>query len=207
MVRERCPTVTAGDERDGNTGPIPLRARADPPKRSRSARSPSLLDAEGAAGPVTTWSISLSKVLGGTVPLKEALEMRTDTQVITIGAQPKDVLSFVGDGHNLPRWAIGFAKSVRPCEPGWIVTTGQGEVPTFIVVDEHAGTVDFRLEPAPGVEATAYARVVPKGDGAEFVFTQMQQPGVSDEVFDQLVAAVSHELAALKAILEVECPL
>ena len=133
--------------------------------------------------------------------------MRSDTQTVTIGASAKDVLKFVGDGNNLPRWAIGFAKAVRQCESGWIVTTGQGEVPTLIVVDEVTGVVDFRMEPAPGAEATAYARVVPNGEGAEFIFTQMQQPGVPDEVFDQLVAAVGHELAALKAHLEVECPL
>ena len=87
------------------------------------------------------------------------------------------------------------------------MTTGQGDVPTSIAVDEPTGTVDFRMDPAPGSEATAYARVVPNGDAAEFVFTQMQQPGVPDEVFEQLVAAVGHELAALKALLEVECPL
>jgi hypothetical protein len=133
--------------------------------------------------------------------------MRSDTETVTIGALPKDVLSFVGDGANMPRWAIGFAKSVRPNEAGWTVTTGQGEVPTFLIVDEEAGTVDFRMEPAGGAQSTAYARVVPNGDGAEFIFTQMQQPGVPDEVFDQLVAAVGHELAALKALLEVECPL
>jgi hypothetical protein len=63
------------------------------------------------------------------------------------------------------------------------------------------------MEPAPGSDATAYARVVPNGHDAEFVFTQFQQPGTPDEVFDQLVAAVSHELVALKALLEVECPL
>jgi hypothetical protein len=133
--------------------------------------------------------------------------MRSDTQAVTIGVPPKDVLGFIGDGANLPRWAIGFAKSVRPCEDGWIVTTGQAELPTVVVVDEGTGTVDFRMAPAPGVEATAYARVIPNGDGAEVVFTQFQQPGVLDEVFDQLVAAVGHELAALKACLEVECPL
>jgi hypothetical protein len=55
--------------------------------------------------------------------------------------------------------------------------------------------------------ASAYARVVPNGDGAEFLFTQMQQPGTPDEVFNQLVAAVRHELVALKALVEVECPL
>jgi hypothetical protein len=133
--------------------------------------------------------------------------MRSDTQSITIGTKPEHVLAFVGDGDNLPRWAIGFAKSVRSSGSGWLVTTAQGEVPTSITVDESAGTVDFCIEPAPGAEATAYARVVPNGNGAEFVFTQMQQPGVQDEVFDQLVAAVGHELAALKALLEVECPL
>jgi hypothetical protein len=63
------------------------------------------------------------------------------------------------------------------------------------------------MEPAPGVEATAYARVVPNGNGTEFVFTQLQQLGMPEEVFDQLVSAVGHELVALKALLEVECPL
>ena len=132
--------------------------------------------------------------------------MRSDTQSVTIAARPEDVLAFVGDGENLPRWAIGFAKSVRRCESGWIVISGQGEIPTWIVVHEMSGTVDFRMEPAPGVKVTAYARVVPNGDGAEFSFTQMQQPGVPDEVFDQLVTAVGHELVALRALLEVACP-
>lgn len=133
--------------------------------------------------------------------------MRTHTQSITIHARPSDVLAFVGDGENLPRWAIGFAKSVRAGQGGWIVTTGQGEIPTTITVHDVAGTVDFRMAPAPGVEATAYARVVPNGAGSEFLFTQMQQPGVTDELFEQMVSAVSHELLALKALVEVKCPL
>ena len=133
--------------------------------------------------------------------------MRSDTQSVTIAAAPEQVLTFVADGANLPRWAIGFAKSARPDGSGWIVGTAQGEVPTAIAADERTGTVDFRMEPAPGQVATAYARVVPNGEGAEFMFTQFQQPGVPDEVFGQLVAAVGHELVALKALLEVECPL
>jgi hypothetical protein len=54
----------------------------------------------------------------------------------------------VADGVKLPRWVIGFAKSVRPDNSGWIVTTGQGQIPTVIDVDERAGTVDFRMAPA-----------------------------------------------------------
>jgi hypothetical protein len=132
--------------------------------------------------------------------------MRSNTQSVTIGARPKDVLDFVGDGENLPRWAIGFAQAVRPDQSGWIVTTGQGEVPTSIAVDEASGTVDFHMQPAPGADTIAYARVVPNDRGAEFLFTQMQQPGMSDGVFDERVAAVGHELVALKALLEVRCP-
>jgi hypothetical protein len=134
--------------------------------------------------------------------------MRSDTQSVTIAAAREQVLAFVADGANLPRWAIGFAKSVRPARSGWIVSTAQqAEVPTTIAADEGTGTVDFRMEQAPGMVATAYARVVPNGEGAEFVFTQFQQPGVPDEVFDQFVAAAGHELVSLKAVLEVECPL
>jgi uncharacterized protein YndB with AHSA1/START domain len=133
--------------------------------------------------------------------------MRSDTQSVTIAAAPEQVWTFVADGANLPRWAIGFAKSVRPDRSGWMVSTARGGVPTTIAADEAAGTVDFRMQPVPGVAATAYARVMPNGEGAEFVFTQFHQPGVPDEVFDQLVAAVGHELVALKAVLEVECPL
>jgi hypothetical protein len=133
--------------------------------------------------------------------------MRSDTQGITINASPSAVLAFVADGENLPRWAIGFAKAVRPGPGGWIVTTGQGDVPTTIDVHQGAGTVDFHMEPAPGTTTTAYARVVPNAGGSEFVFTQMQPRGMPDQLFEQLVAAVGHELVALKALLEVTCPL
>ena len=133
--------------------------------------------------------------------------MRADTQTVAIEAAPSEVLGFVADGANLPRWAIGFAKSVAPNGDAWIVTTSQGEVPITIAVDEPAGTVDFHMDMGPAGEAAAYARVVPNEAGTEFVFTQFQGPGVPDEVFEQLVVAVGHELVALKALLEVECPL
>lgn len=133
--------------------------------------------------------------------------MRSDTQTVTIEVPPGKVLAFVADGANLPRWAIGFARSVRQQEAGWIVETGQREVPTTIRCDEASGTVDFRMPMGPARDASAYARALPNGTGTEFVFTQLQSPGVPDEIFEQLVAAVSHELVALKALLEVACPL
>ena len=133
--------------------------------------------------------------------------MRSDTQTVTIDSKPSEVLAFVRDADNLPRWAIGFAKETRRGAEGWIVTTGQGEVGLTLDVDDRAGTVDFHVQPAPGVEQVAYARVIPNGDGAEFAFTQFQGPGVPDDTFEALATAVGHELVALKAVLEVECPI
>jgi hypothetical protein len=133
--------------------------------------------------------------------------MRSDTQTVTIDVAPEHVVGFVGQAENLPRWAIGFAKEVRRDGDRWIVTTGQGEVPITIAVDEAVGTVDFHMQPAPGVEAAAFSRVVPNGYGAEFLFTQFQGPGIDDDTFELLVAAAVHELIALKALLEVACPL
>lgn len=98
--------------------------------------------------------------------------MHSDTRTISIDASPQDVVAFVAEPRNLPRWAIGFAKSVRQDEGRWVVTTGQGEVGVTIDADEQSGTVDFRMEVGPAVEAVAYSRVLPNGDGAEYVFTQ-----------------------------------
>jgi hypothetical protein len=52
----------------------------------------------------------------------------------------------------------------------------------------------------------AASRVVTRGRGAEYVFTQFQAPEMPDEVFVKNRQALSHELKALKASLEVECP-
>jgi hypothetical protein len=133
--------------------------------------------------------------------------MRADTQTISIEALPSTVVAFLADGGNLPRWAVGFAKSVLKDDDQWIVTTGSGDIRVIIDSDRAHGIVDFRMLPAPGVEAIAATRVLPRGTGSEVVFTQFQGPAMPDEVFEKNVQAVSHELKVLKAVLEVECPL
>jgi hypothetical protein len=133
--------------------------------------------------------------------------MRADTKTISIDAPPAKVLSFLREPENLPRWAVGFAKSVRRDSSGWHVKTGDGEMGISIDADERTGVVDFRMRPAPGVEVLAASRVIPRGSGTEYAFTQFQAPGMPDEAFKQSVKALEHEFAVLKAILEVECPL
>lgn len=133
--------------------------------------------------------------------------MKANTQTVSIEAAPSKVLDLVADPMNLPRWAVGFARAVRPDGDRWIVSTGGGEIGLRIQADRTAGTVDFHLESAPGVEGLAASRVIPRGMKTEFVFTQFQSPGMPDEAFQASVEALGHELQVLKALAEVESPL
>lgn len=133
--------------------------------------------------------------------------MQADTQTISIDAPHREVAAFVADPANLPRWAVGFARSVHRNEGGWVVTTGTGEIRLDVQYHPEHGIVDFWLTPAPGVRVLAASRVIPRGDGAEYVFTQFQAPGMPDEDFARSVRALGHELSVLKSLMEVECPL
>ena len=133
--------------------------------------------------------------------------MRADTQTISIHAKSEQVMDFLADPTNLPRWAVGFAKGVRKDGDRWFVTTGGGEVGIRIVVERNHGVLDFYMSPAPGVEGLAASRVIPAGNGVEYVFTQFQAPDMPDDVFAKNVQALAQELTVLKALLEIECPL
>ena len=133
--------------------------------------------------------------------------MRADTKTVSIEAPGDRVVTFLADPRNLPRWAVGFAKAVHDTPHGWVVLTGAGLMGIRIDSDVRRGTVDFRMEPAPGVEVLAASRVVPRGTGSELVFTQFQAPDMPDDVFAKNIQALTHELTVLKALLEVECPL
>jgi hypothetical protein len=132
--------------------------------------------------------------------------MRADTKAISIEADAGKVFRFVADPAHLPQWAVGFAKAVRRDGDRWLVTTGAGDIPVRIRAEPTTGVVDFVMTPAPGLEVTASSRVLARGAGAEYVFTQVQPPGMPDESFARSVGAVVQELTVLKALLEVDCP-
>jgi hypothetical protein len=127
--------------------------------------------------------------------------MRSDTQSVTIEAHAGQVFEFLADTENLPRWAVGFCRSIRRDGEHWIVQTAQGDVGIRYVTDPTIGVIDFRISPAPGAEFVAHSRVVPNGDGAEYIFTQFHVPGMPNHVFEANVAALGEELVVLKALL------
>ena len=46
------------------------------------------------------------------------------------------------------------------------------------------------MSPAPGVEALAASRVMPRGNASEYAFTQFQAPGMPDDVFQKNAKAL-----------------
>jgi hypothetical protein len=77
------------------------------------------------------------------------------------------------------------------------------------VTNPALGVIDFHLAPAPGIDAIAFSRVLPSGEGTEYVFTQFQSPGMTSEIFDAQVRALIEELQVLKGLLQarVACPI
>jgi hypothetical protein len=135
--------------------------------------------------------------------------MRADTQTVSIAAASDEVFWFLADPENLPRWAVGFARSIRREDDTWIVTTAQGDLPVRLVSDQESGTIDFHMTPGPGIEVVAYSRVVPNDAGAEYLFTQFQSAGMPDEVFAAQCAALREELAILPILFRAHaaCPI
>jgi hypothetical protein len=135
--------------------------------------------------------------------------MRIDTQTITLPVSSEEAFAFLAQPENLPRWAVGFARGIRRDGDDWIVQTAQGEMPIRVIADVARGTIDFYMTMAPGLEAVAYSRVVPYDSGAEYVFTQFQLPGMTDEVFAAQRAALTEELAILPILFraQITCPI
>lgn len=127
--------------------------------------------------------------------------MRSITETVTLAAPPRRAFEFISDPANLPRWAVEFCRAIRRDGRRWIVRTPQGEAEIRYEPDPKSGIIDMVVVPAPGIESTARARVVPNGDGAEFIFTFFQAPGTPDAAFEGMARSLRKELDVLRSLL------
>lgn len=134
--------------------------------------------------------------------------MRSHTEQVTINVDSRHLFAFLADPANLPRWAVGFCRSIRRDGDRWFAQTPQGEVAVQYTTHPDLRVIDFHISSAPGTEATAFSRVLPNGDGSEYVFTQFQAPGMPDAVFEAQVRALKEELVVLRALMNAQaaCP-
>jgi hypothetical protein len=122
--------------------------------------------------------------------------MRTETRSIAIAAPPDAVLDYVGDARKLPHWAPAFTRSVAAEGEHWRVDAGLIDQR----VSRERGTVDIvaASDPRRGV----FTRVLPNGDGSEYLFTQFFPDGTPEEAVQQQLAVVEGELRTIRDACE-----
>ena len=132
--------------------------------------------------------------------------MRAATLSVTIQCPPGKVFNFVSEPMNLPLWSKSFCLSIRLEQGHWMAETPQGPIKIRIATHRQLGIADQFLSPAPGVEFMIPTRVVPNGEGSEFIFTLFQPEHLSEAEYQQEVALVQQALGLLKQILEGSSP-
>jgi hypothetical protein len=122
------------------------------------------------------------------------------TRSVAIAAPPAAVLDVVADGARLPEWAPGFAPKVRADGDLWVIESGGGEVNIHVRTDRESGTVDFLA--AADERIGAFTRVIPNGEGSEFLFTLLFDEGTDTAAIDAQMKIVEEELATVRAMVE-----
>lgn len=126
---------------------------------------------------------------------------------ISIARPPAEVYAFASDPRNLPRWAAGLARSdVRPEGGAWVADAPFGKVRIRFAPPNALGVMDHDVTLDSGVTVHNPMRVVPNGDGSEFVFTLIRRPEMNDAQFAADQAAVERDLKTLKDLLEQPAP-
>ncbi|MBA2554960.1 MAG: SRPBCC family protein [Geodermatophilaceae bacterium] len=126
--------------------------------------------------------------------------LRAETRTISIAASPSAVYAFLADPYNLPRWAPDFASAVRPSGTDWLVDQGSAEVAITVRVSPEHGTID--LLAAANHSRGAFTRVVPNGEGSEYLFTLFFAAETGEAAVEKQMTVVEEELRTIRASCE-----
>ncbi|MBW4530628.1 MAG: hypothetical protein KME02_08085 [Aphanothece saxicola GSE-SYN-MK-01-06B] len=110
------------------------------------------------------------------------------TKTVSIQAPVTKVFDYLSNPANWPQWAILNIKSIRASEDGW----WDMETPM--------GQAKLRI---PDASWTVPARIVPNGDGCEFMMTFFQPATFGNDFFKQQVDLVDQEMAKLRELMEI----
>lgn len=122
---------------------------------------------------------------------------------IYIARRPSEVYAFACDPRNLPLWAAGLARSgITRDGDAWLVDAPFGKARLRFAEPNGFGVLDHDVELDSGLVVHNPMRVLPNGEGSEFVFSLFRQAGMSDEQFAADRRAVEQDLQSLKKRLE-----
>jgi len=124
---------------------------------------------------------------------------RSITLTTTLHVPFARAFAYLADPKNQAEWAVHFIKSVRQEGDVVLATTPMGELPLRVASARELGVLDIHLGDAPPIPA----RLVPSGDGCEYIFTLGQPPGMPDDVWTNVaIPNMREELDVLKKRLE-----
>jgi hypothetical protein len=124
----------------------------------------------------------------------------TQTRSIAIAAPPEAVVELLADGDRLPEWAPAFAPEVRSEGDHWLIGSGDAQFKVRIRSSTELGTVDILS--TEDDRAGAFGRVIPNGEGSEFLFTLLFPPDTDGEAIEAQMKVVEGELATVRALAE-----
>jgi hypothetical protein len=126
---------------------------------------------------------------------------------VSIARRPGDVYEFASDPRNLPAWAAGLARSeLRREGDVWVADAPFGKVKVRFAERNPFGVMDHDVTLESGATIHNAMRVVPNGEGSEFMFTLIRQSGTSDAQFARDKETVEADLKTLKGLLERKGP-
>ncbi|MUL84578.1 MULTISPECIES: SRPBCC family protein [unclassified Mycolicibacterium] len=132
--------------------------------------------------------------------------MRSRHVSVWIEVPPAAVYAYVADPLQMSQWAAGLAAGgLRQTAEGWTADSPMGQVVVEFAPANEFGVLDHVVRLPSGEVVYNPMRVVPAGVGearCEVVFTVRHRPGVSDEQFEDDVAAVAADLDSLRRLLE-----
>ena len=130
--------------------------------------------------------------------------MQTRTHTLELKSTKATTFAFLADIENLPKWATQFCRGLKRDAKGRVkVVTPDGEIFFRIVSDAATGIIDMYGGPREDQMAHWPARVIERPDGGSlFIFTAMQYPGVSEELFAAQCEGLKKEFEHIKALTE-----
>lgn len=131
--------------------------------------------------------------------------MKAKTTTARFKAPAAAVYAFIADIDNFPRWATTFCLAMRREGNDVIVNTPDGDVYFRIEADGKTGILDMWSGPTKDHMLRWPARVIDDNfGGSVFIFTAIQTPDDSDEIFAGQCAALAHEMRNIAEALGTE---
>ena len=121
---------------------------------------------------------------------------------VHIDRPASEVYAYASDPRRMPEWASGLGDAIEQVDGRWVVQTPGGPISVEFSPRNEFGVLDHWVTLPSGEVVYVPLRAIADDTGCEVVFTLRRLVGMSDEELARDAAAVTADLARLKAVME-----